>query len=95
MNPMLVVMSYMRSIFGGWTTGRKSRFWVGDMWKTDVSKYDVITVYGLAPIMEKLEQKLILQAKPGTIVVSNVFQFPTLKPYKMYGAPTSLYFYKI
>ena len=50
------------------------------MWKVDLSGTDVIAVYGLHPIMDKLGEKIKDEATPGTIVVSNVFEIPGWKP---------------
>jgi ribosomal protein L11 methylase PrmA len=47
-------------------------------WNADLSQYDLIVLYGITSIMERLEKKLTLEAKPGTKVVSNLFKFPKL-----------------
>ncbi len=51
-------------------------------WKTDLSDYDVVFLYGTSYIMEKLEQKLKKEMKPGSQLVSNYFKLPGLKPSK-------------
>lgn len=48
-------------------------------WDVDLGEYDVISVYGITYIMEGLEKKLRSELKPGAVVVSNYFQFPTWK----------------
>lgn len=48
----------------------------------DLSEYDIITLYGLDSIMPKIEEKIIKEARAGTKILSNYFQFPTLKPVK-------------
>jgi hypothetical protein len=50
-----------------------------DLWKTKLHRYDVVTVYGLPSIMERLGHKLEQELKPGSIVVSNVFEIPGWK----------------
>lgn len=51
----------------------------GDLWKIDYSKYDVVLFYGTSYVMQKLENKLMQEMKPGSRVVSNYFQFPNWK----------------
>ncbi len=64
----------------------------GDYWREDLSPYDVVTIYGLSSIMDRLEAKLGAELKPGAKVVSNVFVFPNLKPDKR---EDSIYLYTI
>lgn len=76
-NPFLVLFS----IVNGATTPKKGGsatfFWL-DIWKVnDLHTADVIFVYGLAPIMDQLSEKIIREAKPNVIVVSNVFKMPS------------------
>ena len=51
-------------------------FYLGDLWKIKLHNYDVVAVYGLYPIMDRLGKKLQNELKPGSIVVSNVFEIP-------------------
>jgi hypothetical protein len=57
-----------------------TKFGCGDLWKIELGNYDVIAVYGLAPIMDRLGAKMKKELKPGSIVVSNVFKIPGWKP---------------
>lgn len=61
-----------------------------DMWKEDVSKYDVIIVYQITYIMKRMEKKLQKEIKPGSRVISNHFTFPHWKP-KMRKGRLSIY----
>jgi len=54
-------------------------FYMRDIWKIQLYQYDVVAVYGLAPIMDKLGKKLEKELQPGSIVVSNVFSIPGWK----------------
>ena len=71
-------------------------FYRKDLWKVDLSDTDVIAVYGLHPIMDKLGRKIEDEATSGTIVVSNVFSIPGWKPITVengvfiYSIPESL-----
>lgn len=58
---------------------------VADFWKTDLSEYDVIFIYGISFIMGKLEKKLQGELKPGARVVSNFFEFPNWPVDKVMG----------
>ena len=51
-----------------------------DLWKTDLSSYNVVTVFGISYIMDDLEKKLDRELKPGSRVISNRFRFPNWKP---------------
>jgi precorrin-6B methylase 2 len=42
--------------------------------------YDLITIYGITSIMQRLEDKLLKELRLGTKVVSNRFAFPNWKP---------------
>lgn len=54
-------------------------FRLGDFWKTDISTYDAIVVFGMGSIMKRLEYKISSEAKKGTKVLSHVFHFQKLK----------------
>jgi len=47
------------------------RFVAGDLFQADLSKADIITVYLLPSIMDKLVPKLVKELKPGTRIVSH------------------------
>lgn len=47
-----------------------------DLWKTDLSEIDVLTIFFIAPKMDKLHKKIISEMKPGSRVVSYGFKFP-------------------
>ena len=51
----------------------------GSLWDTSLAEMDVIVVYGLHPIMKNLRKKISEECRPGTVVVSNVFEFPNWK----------------
>lgn len=55
---------------------------LNSFWKTNVSGYNVVFLYGVTFIMRDLEEKLQKELKPGARVISNKFQFPTWKPAK-------------
>jgi len=51
-------------------------------WMEDLSKFDAVTVYGIAHMMGRLEKKLKKDLKPGSKFVSNYFKLPNIKPVK-------------
>jgi len=57
----------------------------------DLSQYDAILLFGVFHMMEKLEEKLDAEAQPGTVIVSNLFRFPTWQPVHREG---KLYVYE-
>ncbi|MDB5161178.1 MAG: hypothetical protein JWO96_558 [Candidatus Saccharibacteria bacterium] len=52
----------------------------GNLWEQDLSNYDLIVLYGVTSIMERLESKIKNEAKSTCRVVSNRFEFPTWQP---------------
>ncbi|MEK7643960.1 MAG: hypothetical protein AAB390_01505 [Patescibacteria group bacterium] len=47
-----------------------------DLWKTDLSGVDVLTLYFIPPKMSRLAQKIKAEMKPGSRVLSYAFKFP-------------------
>eukprot|EP01121_Diplochlamys_sp_Union-15-3_P022214 TRINITY_DN9387_c0_g1_i1.p1 TRINITY_DN9387_c0_g1~~TRINITY_DN9387_c0_g1_i1.p1 ORF type:complete len:205 (-),score=33.88 TRINITY_DN9387_c0_g1_i1:79-693(-) len=74
-NPFLCYYSSFKSRLMGFGPPSTKFLWA-DFWKKDFSDADVVVVYGLDPIMERLGRKLNQELKPGSYIVSNVFQFP-------------------
>ncbi|MDD5110126.1 MAG: hypothetical protein PHI63_02835 [Patescibacteria group bacterium] len=79
-NPWLICFSRMRARWTG--VGTRASFRCGSLWAEPLGAYDVVTVYGLGPIMGKLERKLEAELKPGARVVSHAFHFPHWLPVK-------------
>lgn len=78
LNPWLVWWARWRAKFSG--VGGRATFTCANLWTTDCSPYEVITLYGLGPMMRKLEEKLQRELAPGARVVSHAFRFPTWQP---------------
>lgn len=47
-----------------------------DLWKTDLSQVDVLTLFFINTKMKKLKQKIKKEMKPGSRVLSYAFKFP-------------------
>lgn len=56
----------------------QARIFCQNFWTADLSPYDVVMVFGMTHIMEKLEKKLKTELKDDAVIVSNVFKFPGL-----------------
>lgn len=74
LNPWLVWWSRLQARM--WGLSSKAAFTCGNLWSFDTSDFDVVTVYGLSPIMRRLGEKLSRELKPGARVVSHGFRFP-------------------
>lgn len=76
-NPDLVELSRRNAQSAG--VADRATFVAADLFKTDLSKADVITMFLLSTINEKLRPTL-LQLTPGTRVVSNTFRMGDWEP---------------
>jgi ribosomal protein L11 methylase PrmA len=52
----------------------------GNYWDENLSRYEIIAIYGMTSIMARLQEKLHNELKPGSKIVSNVFTFPHWQP---------------
>jgi len=79
-NPFLVLLSRMNisqaGLRGKAIIHRKS------FWDEDLSKFDIVTVYGIPKIMGRLEEKLKRELKTDARIISNIYTFPTWSPSK-------------
>ncbi len=60
----------------------KVEFRQGDLFEQDLSKADVLTLYLLPSVNEKLKPKLLRELRPGTRVVSHSFDMGDWQPDK-------------
>jgi len=63
-----------------------------NFWEVNLSDFDIVAVFGISHIMEKLEAKLKKELKVGTRIISNSFSFPGWSASKKDGG---VYLYKI
>eukprot|EP00750_Incisomonas_marina_P002626 INCI12519.2.p1 GENE.INCI12519.2~~INCI12519.2.p1 ORF type:complete len:369 (-),score=63.15 INCI12519.2:256-1362(-) len=68
-------------------------FYLRDFWNVDLGHADVVIVYGLTPIMERLSQKLWNELKPGALIVSNVFSLPVQVGWRQVGGEDGVFIY--
>ena len=63
-----------------------------DLWKTDLSDINILTLFFIAPKMDRLHKKIINEMKPGSRVVSYGFKFPN---WQYTEKRDKIYLYKI
>ncbi|MBI4127449.1 MAG: methyltransferase domain-containing protein [Parcubacteria group bacterium] len=51
----------------------------------DLSSFQIVTVFGMAHLMPKLETKLLNELPPGARILSHAFAFPTWQPIRKEG----------
>jgi ribosomal protein L11 methylase PrmA len=76
LNPLLVWKS--KQIIREQKIKNAHIFW-GSFWNTDFSSYDMIVIYGIKHIMERLGGKLQNELKQGSHIITNFFIFPQWK----------------
>lgn len=54
-------------------------------WDANLSKYDIIYIYGMGSIMGRLEKKLSAELKPGAKFITNIFRLPNWRVKKTSG----------
>ncbi|UJP05262.1 MAG: class I SAM-dependent methyltransferase [Nitrosomonas sp.] len=75
--PIPCLISKLRSIIN---PGYRIRW--GDFWSQDFSQYDIVYAY-LSPVpMESLWEKVRNEMRPGSLLISNTFAIPGIKPDK-------------
>lgn len=70
--PLPFVLAWLRSKVGR----AQFRVMYQDMWKTDLSRYDVVYVFLSPQPMSELWQKVQCEMKPGSLFISNSFEVP-------------------
>lgn len=59
----------------------KASIETGSFWEHNLMPYDIITLYGVTSMMERMQQKIRCEARPGCKIISNYFVFPGWKPH--------------
>ncbi|KAL3836547.1 hypothetical protein ACJMK2_021971 [Sinanodonta woodiana] len=83
LNLWLVLFSRFKAKRLGLSSNAK--FFRKNLWKTDMSPYANVIVFGTEQMMGKLEEKLQSGLKPGSCVVACRFPFPNWPPVKTEG----------
>lgn len=88
-NPFLVWWSRQRIKRAG--LADKAFIHNKNFWKQDISKYNIIVLFGVGTIMKKLQTKLDQELNDSYIVVSNGFPFPS---WQYVDKENQIYFYR-
>jgi hypothetical protein len=72
-NPFLVLFTNIKALVSPNRT-RVHAVWK-NFWHADISKANVVLLYLIPWKMKKLEDKLLIETKPGTKIISNSFIF--------------------
>ena len=82
-----------------YTLLRGGRTYAMDMWKTDLSYYDVVYAFLSPEPMPKLWQKVKEEMHPGSVFISNSFAIPDIAPTEIWELSdrrqTTLYIYRL
>ena len=89
LNPVLLAASYLLAARAG-VLSRVS-FRAADFWSLDLGEVDVVTCFGVASCMRRLDAKLRREARPGTQVICFRFPIPEAVPEHREG---ELFFYR-
>jgi 2-polyprenyl-3-methyl-5-hydroxy-6-metoxy-1,4-benzoquinol methylase len=79
-NPFLVWWANWKIARAGLKQNAKTER--ANFWQKNFAEYDVVVLFGVFYIMEKMEKKLLAELRPGTIVVCNHFKFPNWQALK-------------
>ena len=73
-DPVLVAYATRKAEEAG--VSERARFYLRDLFKTDVTGASVVTIYLLPTIMDRVAAKLAAELKPGTRVVTHDYILP-------------------
>jgi hypothetical protein len=62
---------------------KNAHFHWKNFWKSDLSKFNIVTIFQIGYIMPKLEKKLLSELPKGAKIISNTWKFPNLTPKKI------------
>lgn len=79
-NPFLVLIAKRNIIKAGFEN--KAFIHWKNFWLEDISKFNIVTIFGIGYMMGKLEAKLKRELNPGSRIISKYFIFPTWLQFK-------------
>lgn len=70
-----------------WREGQRARtkFYKQDLWKTDMSKYENIVVFGVDSLMSGLEEKFDKEITDSCRIIASRFPLPNWQPVRIIG----------
>ncbi|XP_030754508.1 ATP synthase subunit C lysine N-methyltransferase [Sitophilus oryzae] len=84
LNPWLVLYSKIKAFKSG-LSSKNSKFIKADLWKYNISNYDVIVIFGVDQMMKDLEKKFNDECKPTCNILACRFPLPNMTPIKTVG----------
>ena len=96
LNPVLVAMSYVSAYMAGSAVSSRASFRSQDFWKHSLKEADVVSCFGIAPVMDTLSEKMVREAKVGTKLVCFRF-YPKIPPpgLRLMYSKEELYIYEV
>jgi SAM-dependent methyltransferase len=76
-NPYLVLLTRFKKFL--YFRNLNIKVYWKNFWNADFGDYDIIYLYLIPWRMDRLEAKIIREAKPNVTIISNSFMFPNLK----------------
>eukprot|EP01031_Cornospumella_fuschlensis_P033220 gene33220-40194_t len=89
LNPLLVALSYYNAYKANVPLSHV-RFTMDNLWNLPLGNFQVISVFGVPSIMDRLNEKLHKEADPSSYIISYRFGIPNRKVYRKEG---ELYIY--
>lgn len=90
-NPFLALWTKLSAFHHG--VSKHVSVKTGNYNKADLKKADIIFVYGITGVMDRLQKKIFQEAKKGTLILSYKFPFPHVKNEKQ--TPSGIFTYRI
>ncbi|GAU96689.1 hypothetical protein RvY_08097-2 [Ramazzottius varieornatus] len=84
LNYGLVLYSRLDSLRKGFW--KRTNFIRRDLFKTNLSNYDVIVLFGVPSMMDLVKQKLLVEMRPDAMFVACRFPLPNVKPSAQLGS---------
>lgn len=87
-----IEQSWIRVLYSRWQASRQTtaraencQFYHGDIFKKSYQDADIVYIFLLHKGVVKLEEKLKIELKKGSVVITQTYHFKTWKPYKKIG----------
>ena len=94
---MLVGLSYILAAADGWEVFSNVEFRSSNFWDGKIDEADVVSCFGIAPVMQKLADKINTEAKHNCEVLTFRFHLPpqSLPKYYFYDKESELRIYRV
>jgi SAM-dependent methyltransferase len=94
-NPVLIFLTKIKARFAGL---KNIKFFTQNVFVADITDADIVYIFLMPRLIEKLVPKLKRETKPSALIVSHGFKIPDFEKFRIKtinGAPFSTFFYKI